>query len=736
MAMFSRTRPLGFLVVGLIVLGSGCPKPEEDQPTPPKPADVEPPAPLHTAGPVDNRPPPMAQPVAYWEDGKTDKDVDAATAALHGQLLLDIGEGWTPYLFTDGVDPEGVERPSSYRKIYLELARGGYPKNHHGERAKRDKYLELYGILPTLHVLRERFAKTRELTCLAELDLEPLNHFDGLVVYKTNESAAKQVSEVQYLRSRVNKMVEAQHVEDEQHLDVAQLDDMDRDRLTRYRRMAPEYFAMIAAQQRLKCEGYLEGKGRYLKGGLDWATHEALAEFERRHRIYSWGYLGLDTLAMLRRSPLEAERESVLRVLTERAMQAAGVLEDGSTSTIGDASKPRTYKGADGQQHPIRNLEQELRDRIIAAFGLQTPESTFAWLNTIGELPKGESRLVAIKGVELPEYYDGDMQLTLEYDRGDVWYDFPYNDQGRELPQPVERRPRVTIFTQYNGQRIPIARYGTTIGGWRSEQVGEHVMWKYKGSPPGPRAWSRIVGAPVWLPPDGTPPRDLLRRRDERKPGESKFEVNYHETGPSYASAYGLVAAYHLKFLERADGEIKLGGDEGIRTHGSVDYMSIMRRHSHGCHRLHNHIAVRLMTFVLAHRPHKRIGQQPVAFTKLIEHEGEKFTMEIAEGGYVFELNKPIIVNVLEGRIRGSLQQPIEIPIPKYDEDIGAYVTADGGAIQVRGNQLISVPLPVRPDAGIDGGVVNEIAVPAVPATTKPTAPAPQVKTPLGNPPA
>lgn len=672
----------------------------------------------------------MAQPVDYWEAGATNKEVDAATASLHGLLVLDLGEAWAPYLFTDGVDAEGVERPSSYRKIYLTLARGGFPKDHHGERAKRDKYLELYGILPTLHVLRERFEHTTKLKCLDELDSAPLEAFQGVVTYQTNESAAKTTKEFQYLRSRVTKIMEDQRVDNEQLIDVTKLEDMERDRLTRYRRMAPEYFALVAAQQRLKCEGYLEGKGRYLKGGLDWATHEAIAEFERRHRIYSWGILGLDTLEMLRRPPLEAERESVLRILTERAMQAAGILEDGSVMA-GAGDKPRTFTGADGQAHALRNLEQEMRERLIESFGLQTPESTLAWLRGLGELPAGENRLVAIKGLELPEYYDGDMRFTLEYDRGDVWYDFLLNDNGRELAQPVERRPRVAVFTKYNGQKIPIARYGTTIGGWRSEQVGEHVMWKYKGSPTGPRAWSRIVGAPVWLPPEGTPPGTLLTRRANRQPGESKYEVNYHETGPSYASAYGLVAAYHLKFLDRGEGDIRLGGDEGIRTHGSVDYMSIMRRHSHGCHRLHNHIAVRLMTFVLAHRPHKRIGQQPVAFIKAIEREGEKFTMEIKEGGYVFELEKPIIVDVLEGRIRGSLQQPIETPIPKYDDTIGAYVTPDGGAIQVRGNQLIPVPMPLPPDAGVlDIAAPAEGAVPAAPVKV-PEPAAPQMKSPV-----
>jgi hypothetical protein len=176
--------------------------------------------------------------------------------------------------------------------------------------------------------------------------------------------------------------------------------------------------------------------------------------------------------------------------------------------------------------------------------------------------------------------------------------------------------------------------------------------------------------------------------------------VNYHETGPSYASAYGLVAAYHREYWQRPDGTLALGRDEGIRTHGSVDYMSIMRRHSHGCHRLHNHMAVRLMSFVLAHRPHKRLGQESLVWKKLLAYEEEQYMMEIREGGYAFELNEPLRINVAEGRIRGQVKKAIEFPIPKWDELYGAYVTPEGGAVQVRGDHLIEVPLPA-PDGGI-----------------------------------
>jgi hypothetical protein len=76
------------------------------------------------------------------------------------------------------------------------------------------------------------------------------------------------------------------------------------------------------------------------------------------------------------------------------------------------------------------------------------------------------------------------------------------------------------------------------------------------------------------------------------------------------------------------------------------------------------------------------------------------YDLEIKQGGYVFELDQPLHVNVDEGRVRGQVKRPIEFAIPKFDELYGAYVTPDGGAVQVRGDQLIDVPLPI-PDGGV-----------------------------------
>ena len=59
-------------------------------------------------------------------------------------------------------------------------------------------------------------------------------------------------------------------------------------------------------------------------------------------------------------------------------------------------------------------------------------------------------------------------------------------------------------------------------------------------------------------------------------------------------SAYGLAAAIHEQMHKGPDGVTYF--DNGIRTHGSFDYMSLRGRFSHGCHRLYNNLAVRLFS--------------------------------------------------------------------------------------------------------------------------------------------
>src|SRR5690606_23399141 len=106
-----------------------------------------------------------------------------------------------------------------------------------------------------------------------------------------------------------------------------------------------------------------------------------------------------------------------------------------------------------------------------------------------------------------------DMEFSVVIDRGDVWYDFPYDENGKKLAQPRKRYPHLTLFVSYNGQQIPLVHWRTTIGSWRNELVDGEVMLKYKNSDVGQRVWKDIMAAPVWIPPPTTPPAELIKGR-------------------------------------------------------------------------------------------------------------------------------------------------------------------------------------------------------------------------------
>jgi len=574
--------------------------------------------------------------IELWDRGRIVERLTAQQARRRGLTVIDLGEDWAPYVFSDGPAKAEKSQANTYRSIYLELAKSEFPNNYHGTRAKSDKYLELFGVLPTLSVMRSRLGAALAQKCDA-FALLPL---------------------ITYAPEHVNK------------------------------KQKPSSDLVAAVQELLQCEGHLSSK--YRRGALDDVTHTALELFERRHRILGFGDLSAETMSAIKVASTERARLDVLRVLTERAMLEMGTIEDGSTSLNMDGTL-RTYRGTDGAQHPIPNLRVLTQARLTTTFALQSTASTRRFLESVAD---GSShRYVAFEAPPTPEYYRPDMQLSVVIDRGDVWYDFsaksrPYRES--------DLRPTLTIVTRYLDQDIPLATYGTTIGGWKSENISGMVYWKYKNSPMGVRAWTKIVSGPVWVPPSSTPDYELFQYG----------RLNRHAMGPSYASAYGLVAAHHRLVEETDDGSFRVMGDEGIRTHGSADYMSIMRRHSHGCHRLHNHVAVRVMNFALKHHPHTRTGEAPMHYQRTLEYKGRKQELRFTHAGYAFDLLRPLPINVTRGRIRGAMKHPAVASILKRRPN-GAYVLSDGTLLQPEPEILdvneaapppnTHVPVPAQP---------------------------------------
>ena len=93
--------------------------------------------------------------------------------------------------------------------------------------------------------------------------------------------------------------------------------------------------------------------------------------------------------------------------------------------------------------------------------------------------------------------------------------------------------------------------------------------------------------------------------------------------------------------------------DNGIRTHGSFDYTSLRGRFSHGCHRLYNNQAVRMFSFVLAHRRVKTLGSIALGFRRTFWSKGEVYEMRLPSRGFYYELDPPLPVETLEGRDQG-----------------------------------------------------------------------------------
>jgi lipoprotein-anchoring transpeptidase ErfK/SrfK len=309
---------------------------------------------------------------------------------------------------------------------------------------------------------------------------------------------------------------------------------------------------------------------------------------------------------------------------------------------------------------------------LLRAMAIATPDDMVDFLERIGG--DGAKTLhVAIPAPALPPYYAANMDLKVEIDRGDVWYDFPWTPKGKPIVQRREHFPHLIVYAQWGKQKVPLVRWRTTIGSWRSEaQADGKVYYKYKNSDVGPRIWKNIVASPVWIPPDGTPAKDLLTRKIFDRNAGPVAVVNTDIMGPGFQSAYGLAMAIHLK--KQPGGGLF---DNQIRTHGSVDYTSIARRFSHGCHRLVNNRAVRLFDFVLRHRPYKRLGNNALAhFKRRFSVDGKDYEYELDTRGYYYELDPPVNVDVLEGRIMGEVKKPITAYVRKPGVDYGA--AADG----------------------------------------------------------
>jgi hypothetical protein len=643
--------------------GSGTPTEVQHESTPAIAASVERSTPAvqtaerRTAPPASRERAGGCEDVLAFRDGEATRTC-AADAEERGLTIVDLSDRWTPGIFVEA--PEfGDAGRQPYRATFLALADERFEDDAEFDQAREDHYLELYGIFPTFRVLRARLLDAQRHRCHDAVDDEAIAALTTTLrpFRETPDEARARIRQSEHLYRHLETARENAGLAT--LAELAASDPAFGLQVRRYQEMRTPIDAIKAVQAHLRCDDLLEDDA--VEGMLDRATVRSLKQWQRKHMIISWGLLDEETRVAMRHDSRELDYRSVLRALRERVVDATGIIEDGSAREddfgiiLGrhvDPEEIHAVRRYGTLPHGAPDLISPATEAAARALGWTGPAETIAAFERM-EPAATRSLVTALPLPEPPRYHDEHMELRAEIERGDVWYAYPYQADGTRRGQPVERRPTLTIYTQYRGRDIPLVRWNTTIGGWHPERMpGGGIALRYKNSPPGDRVWRDVVASPAWLPPDSTPPDDLVRRR----PGGG-WAPNTDLFGPGYQSAYGLVMMVHHVPGRTAEGEERFW-DQRIRTHGSVSYSSILRGYSHGCHRLFNHLAVRAGSFLLRHRQHVRHGVMEANYSRRFAAHGQRHDLRIDTRGYRYELTPPVPITVTEGETHGMTRPP------------------------------------------------------------------------------
>jgi hypothetical protein len=590
-----------------------------------------------TAKATELRAPGDCDPVLVVEGGVERGTVCAASAR---GTIVDLRDAWTPRLFApqeDGTAP-------SYRARYLQLATeheaGGAPI------ASEDALGELYGVLPSLAIARARLADEPRHRCH--------DFIESSAIAKLEKPYAQDHKDYVAMLDRRRAFLEVQLERERDRRNLASLDALAEvpgvaALYQPWRHLADQRDGILAASKHYVCEGFLAEADA--DGSMTWRTANATELFQRRNFLMPNERLDPETREALLLDSREHDFRLALRILRERVVDAAGVLEDGTAGAgpqpiLGRLLDPANMRAARGGEQPLPDAAPDLVSATTEAAARQLgwlgPAETLAFLN---RHPGGVR--VALPLPAPPAYYGPHMDLFAEIDRGDVWYD------DRPIPRRIAHRPTLVVYVRDAGVKRALVRWPTTIGGWADQRTASGALvQKWKESDVGPRVWRELWAAPTWLAPKTTPDRDLVVNLYN-----GHYALKKEVLGPGPHAAYGMMLLVHHQVIKRPGGQVRYD-DNGIGTHGSASVTSIVNGTSHGCHRLYNQLAVRLADFLLRHRAHVVRGEQAERYRRIVSYKGERFDARVDTRGYLYELTPPVAIDVLPGNIRSERKVP------------------------------------------------------------------------------
>ena len=522
--------------------------------------------------------------LGVWREGARVSSVCATEVDERGLLVVDLGDEWVPR-FLLGDDGQPVPYAATYRALANEHLDGADV----GARAARDRFFELWGIPPSPSVMQRRLDDVARHACHDAVD-----HDDelalGVVVLPLRPSALGQPSSRTRTIARLRRRAASGRATADESARLAHLVDVDG--------------AARALLAHLVCDGLLSS--REARGGFGPRATSALATLQRREAlVVDEGVLDDETRWQLLLPSRRRDWRALLRVVRERVVDAAGLVEDGSAgggeTTVADelldARAVRTATMSTAAPGGAPDVIDAAADAVVRALGLADESTAGARLLA---LPRGRVAVAAdVAEIVRPKWHGPHMNLEVTIDVGDIDVD--------GLWRPGMRRtPTLTLTTVVDDgaggeTRFPLVRWPTTVGGWQRERLESgDVVDARKPSPAGDVVWGHVWAQPAWYAPPTTPDDDLLLRAGDG------VVVNDEAIGPGYRSAYGLVMFPHERARSQ-DGTLLV--DTAVRTHGTGNVRSVLRGGpSHGCHRLLPVHAQRLATFLLRHRAHRWDG--------------------------------------------------------------------------------------------------------------------------------
>jgi hypothetical protein len=641
-------------LLAFVGLSAGPTTTEAAPPARPKPARPTQPAPA-TPAPTE---------VTVVEGGKAMGQTTPEKARKDGLTVVDLSDDWLPYIFSEEPD-----KPQPMRPYLVDLANGRFRGGAAYARPREDKFFEVFGIPPSLNLLRRRLADKRRHDCHDRVKDAVLEGLSPKNVIPAEEAEkVPNPDKAAVAAGEAPAMIPTGRTISPRPL------------------TATEKKAVMVMQSHLRCEGLLAG--RAAAGRMDRRTVEGLKAYQRLQTLADNGSIDLDTRTALLGDSREQDFRAILRVLRERVADAIGLIEDGSALGILGEVQGRLLDSnefrpvampADGKATEKQPAASDASDKIVPAPDLiaaatQAASQTLGWSSpdavlssTLVVQPAPSSKparkgvgkggpaplpaAVAMRLPPPPPYHGPNMQLRAEIDRGDVVLERPKLDKDgkKKWKPPVADRPTLTLYARDGNREVALCRWPTTIGGWKTFEKSDGSMaLKYKESVTGDALWPELLVGPTWHPATGMPTRRLLVKQ-----GDS-FVPKTEIIGPGYRAAYGLVAITHHQIMGTNDkGESDLM-DFRIRTHGTPGYRAVKRGESNGCHRLHNFEALRLSGFLVKHHGHVRDGLVPEDYVRHLKYKGQEIDLQDDTKGYRFKLTPPVPVKVLTGDVRGN----------------------------------------------------------------------------------